>query len=100
MKYDSYMWNYERLAEEFQIPFLERFKADFDRAEAEGTIDLALFEPWKIPDLQSIRQSPARYHAQRTLTDRQGKFGRLRHYYRIGGLPLLAKIIKNKLLKG
>jgi glycosyltransferase involved in cell wall biosynthesis len=100
MKYDSYMWNYERLAEQFQIPFLERFKADFDRAEVEGTIDFALFEPWKISELQSIRQSPILYHARRTSTDKQGKFGRARHYYQIGGFPLLAKVVKNKLLKG
>jgi glycosyltransferase involved in cell wall biosynthesis len=100
MRYDSYMWNYERLAEQFQLPFLKRFKADFDTAEAENTLDLALFEPWKVLDLQTIRQSPALYHAQRTSTNNHSRLGKALHYYRVGGIPLLAQIFKTKLSKG
>jgi glycosyltransferase involved in cell wall biosynthesis len=100
MRYDSYMWNYERLVEQFQVSFLKRFKEDFDRAELEGTLDLELFEPWKILDLQTIRQSPALYHAQRTSAGNHSRLGKALHYYRVGGLSLLVRIAKNKLLRG
>lgn len=45
MKFNSYLWNYDRLSEELRAEFLQRaaqeLKADLDA----GRIDLTLFEP-------------------------------------------------------
>jgi glycosyltransferase involved in cell wall biosynthesis len=99
MLFDSYMWNYERLAPELQEEFIQRFASDFKEHQTDGTLDLELFEPWKRLDLQTIVTDPLLYHAQRTNSGAYSRFGKMRHYYRIGGLPLLAKIARKKLFK-
>ncbi|WP_417331998.1 glycosyltransferase family 2 protein [Gordonibacter urolithinfaciens] len=96
MKYDSYMWNYERLSAEFQMEFLERMSREFKEHMAEGLVDLDLFEPWKILDLQMILKSPKRYHMHRVSSGGVGGFSKAIHYLRIGGLPLALKIAKRK----
>ena len=96
MKYDSYMWNYERLAPEFQMEFLERMSREFKKHTAEGLVDLDLFEPWKIPDLRMILESPKRYHEHRVSSGGMGRLSKVIHYLRIGGLPLAFKIAKRK----
>ena len=97
MRYDSYMWNYERLAPEFQLEFLECMSREFNADKERGALDFDYFEPWKIIDLNTIIDSPELYHAQRTSCGNQGRLGKTLHYYRVGGLPLLAKIARSKL---
>ena len=75
MRYDSYMWNYERLAPEFQLEFLECMSREFNADKERGALDFDYFEPWKIIDLNTIIDSPELYHAQRTSCGNQGRFG-------------------------
>lgn len=99
MKYDSYMWNYERLSPCFKMAFLERVSEDFGRHISEGVVDLDLFEPWKVLDLQMILKLPELYHSRRMSFARMGRLGKVLHYLRIGGVPLAFKIIRRKYLK-
>lgn len=77
MKYDSYMWNYDRLASELAGEFINRFAEEFRRDTDAGFVDLSLFEPWKQEDLACIMRSPQAYHAWRCGRPEDSAFKRL-----------------------
>lgn len=96
MRYDSYMWNYERLSEPLQREFVERMSEDFNKEDAAGLTDYALFEPWKKADRKFIMERPELFHLQRTENAKPGKLNTAKRYYEVGGLPLLWEMVKNK----
>ena len=99
MKFNSYLWNYDRLSAELRAEFLKRaaqeLKADLDA----GRIDLTLFEPWAEADLRALIKDPETFAKCRTEYAAPGKLNTFKHYYRIGGMPLIAKLLKNKVAK-
>ena len=99
MKFNSYLWNYDRLSAELRAEFLkhaaQELKADLDA----GRIDLALFEPWAEADLRALIKDPETFAKCRTEYAAPGKLNTFKHYYRIGGLPLIVKLLKNKVAK-
>ena len=97
MRYDSYMWNYERLNERLQSEFILRMAEDFNREDEAGITDLSLFEPWKRDDRAFIKAEPLLFHAQRTQQDKPGKLNTLKRYYRLGGLPFVMRAFSDKL---
>jgi glycosyltransferase involved in cell wall biosynthesis len=98
MRYDSYVWNYERLADELQPLFLERFRQDFVKLAERGELNLGSFRRWKALDLRTIMDEPRRYHEQRR-ADGGGMRGKLRHALRIGGPSLPLEMIWEKLTR-
>lgn len=99
MKYDNYMWNYDRLAEPLKREFIQRIASEFQDDIEAGYVDLDIFEPWKRRDLQLIMDSPLSFHASRELakTKRSGVLDKCRLYYQVGGFPLLFEAVKRKL---
>ena len=99
MKFNSYLWNYDRLSAELRAEFLkhaaQELKADLDA----DRVDLALFEPWAEADLRALIKKPETFAKCRTEYAAPGKLNTFKHYYRIGGLPLIAKLLKNKVAK-
>ncbi len=65
IKFDSYMWNYARLGEQYQLEFLHRFREDFLRHQAEGLIMDDYFEEGKKETLKKILTDPEKYHTYR-----------------------------------
>ena len=98
LKFITYVWNYERLADEFQLEFLQRFASEMRLELEEGNIDWSLFEKWDTLELQNILNSPEEYHKKRQASGR-GKLGKLKHIFKIGGLPLLISFGKNRFLR-
>lgn len=62
IKYDSYNWNYERLAEPLQAEFIQRFCNDFKQHEIDGTLQKSYFEWYKWNTIQKIIDNPQKYH--------------------------------------
>lgn len=62
IKYDSYNWNYERLAEPLQAEFIQRFHDDFSKHATDGTLQKDYFEWYKWRSVHQIIQNPAVYH--------------------------------------
>lgn len=62
VKFDSYCWNYERLAEPLQAEFIQRFHDDFQRHLIEGTLQKDYFEWYKWDRVHQIIEDPERYH--------------------------------------
>lgn len=95
LKFDSYIWNYWRLDVDLRAQFIERFEADFKAAEAAGTIDFDLFQPWSEADLRHILKSASDFHAWATITQgKQTGVASLVRYWEMGGLGLVMKRLK------
>ena len=73
IKYDSYMWNYDRIGAEFKLQFLERMAEEFRDINKNGKLDRDLFEPWKWKTLNKIMESPSQYHLYRVMTEKEKK---------------------------
>lgn len=97
MKYDSYMWNYERLSESLKEEFIKRFSSEFAHDLDAGLVDLSLFEPWKKEDLALIVKNPMLFHVGRMGQSGEGALDKIRRYLQHGGMPLLLSAIRNKL---
>ena len=96
MKFNTYMWNYERLVDELQLEFLQRMAQEMAAELEAGHVDWQLFEEWNQHELKSILQSPEAYHQRRLSSGANSKFGKALHFLRVGGVRLLAKVVINK----
>jgi hypothetical protein len=67
IKYDSYMWNYNRLVGENKYIFLEHAASEFEEALSEGTLRKDYFEPYRWDKLSRIVDNPARFHMENML---------------------------------
>lgn len=97
MRYDSYIWNYERLSPELRMKFSQRMSEDFRREDEAGLTDYALFESWKEADRRMIVRDPRLYHLRRMSEKGGGKLATLRRCYQTGGMPLVFKVVREKM---
>ncbi|GKG99029.1 hypothetical protein CE91St54_09610 [Hungatella hathewayi] len=67
LKYDSYMWNYERLGAKFKYVFIERASAEFKDDMQNGTLEKEYFEWYKWKDLLNLIDDPINYHTSKML---------------------------------
>ena len=93
MKVDTYRWNDERLVDELREQFWEKaspeLKADWDA----GRFDLSLFDPRGETDLRLMVKSPCAYIDSRFDFKKPGKLNTFKHYFKIGGLPLVWRVL-------
>lgn len=99
MKYDTYMWNYERLTEPLRREFVIRFAEEFKRDTESGFVDLTIFDPWKKDDLAVLMDDPILFHAQRESPIEEGYAKKLVRFYRIGGPALVFRAIWHKVTR-
>lgn len=97
MKYDTYMWNYDRLTEPLRRDFILQFAQEFKKDIESGYVDLALFDSWKRDDLTALMNDPMLFHARRETSGDEGYLRKIRIYYRIGGPALLYRALKQKI---
>ena len=95
-KYNNYLWNYDRLIDDLRAEFLERFSVEFGKDMEAGRVDLSRFEPWAEADLKALVSSPETFRKCRDDVRSPGKLNTFKHYYRLGGLPLIVKVLKYK----
>ena len=93
MKVDTYRWNDERLVDELREQFWKKaspeLKADWDA----GRFDLSLFDPRGETDLRLMVKSPRAYIDSRFDFKKPGKLNTFKHYFKIGGLPLVWRVL-------
>ena len=99
MKFSSYLWNYDRLSPELRTEFLERAAAELSADLEAGRLDLGLFEPWAEADLRALIKNPQAFAKCRTEYAAPGKLNTFKHYFTLGGFPLIFKLLKNKAAK-
>ena len=92
MKYDSYMWNYDRLVPELAREFFDTAAADLKRHVDNGDIAWEMFEVEKARDLQMLLDDPEFAHIRRqAYRQGQGTAGRVLTYYKAGGMDYVLK---------
>ena len=67
IKYDSYMWNYERLALKYKYLFIERASLELKEDMENGNIEKKYFEWYKWKDMLSLIEDPISYHTEKML---------------------------------
>ncbi len=65
LKYDSYIWNYERLGKELRVEWIRFAAEDLGREMATGYTVRDNFPDYKWEDLELIIKSPDAYHERR-----------------------------------
>jgi glycosyltransferase involved in cell wall biosynthesis len=98
MKYDSYMWNIERLSYEDKLEFLQHMSKEFSAGLENGDLDCDLLEPWKIADLNAIIDSPEIYLAAKP-HPLQRLWTAIKYYKKQGGVSLVFQRIAKKIRK-
>lgn len=72
LQYDTYIWNYERLAENLKGEFILQASKEFANEMAEGNYEQAMFPWYKWNALNLIIHNPQEYHRWRT-AEREGR---------------------------
>lgn len=62
IKYDTYMWNLDRLSKKYKFIFLERASEEFKEAIKKGTMNMRYFESNKWEDMYKIASDPIEYY--------------------------------------
>ena len=100
MKLDSYLWNYDRLSPELREQFLVHAMQEFREDEAKGLFDWSLLEYFEEVNLRAMLDSPEAFQEGRANLAKPGKLNTFKPYYRLGGLPLVKKVITSKMHEG
>ncbi len=96
VKYDNYMWSYDRLASDLRSEFLQRASKEFAHDIEVGDVDMDLFEEWAKADLGLLVNNPRKFDEFRDKYAKPGKVNTFKRYYNIGGMKLVGKMLKDK----
>ena len=95
MKYDSYLWNYDRLSPELRDGFVARASRELEHDLDTYDLDDAYFEPGAKAGFEAWALDPKRFAAARECLE-GGRLGKVRHYLKLGGPALLVKVIVSR----
>jgi hypothetical protein len=97
MKYDTYIWNLERIATHFRLDFAVHMQSEFQAAVNAGRINWSLFEPWKKQLLLKLLASPEDFLLAHEASQRHGYLAKAIHYLKAGGMGALTRVIFRRL---
>lgn len=83
IKYDSYMWNYERVGQKYKYIFLERAASEFRDGLDNGSIKKEYFEWYKWENLNKIARDPVEFHTERELNAKMQNLYWKKEYERV-----------------
>lgn len=97
MKFDSYMWNYDRLSGDLRGGFIVRASREFADDLDKGLVDFRLFDPWTAADLRLFASDPERFCELHERAAGGGALGTVRRLLALGGPALVLKTVAHKL---
>ena len=97
MKFDSYMWNYDRLSGDLRGDFIVRASSEFADDLDKGLVDFRLFDPWTAADLRLLASDPERFCELHERAAGGGALGTVRRLLALGGPALVLKTVAHKL---
>ena len=65
LKYDSYIWNYERLSDDLKVEFIKHASEEFKDDLARGKVQADFLPSYKYDTLKIIAKDPMKYHEWR-----------------------------------
>lgn len=87
MKYDNYMWNYQRLAPELRKQFLKRMVQDLRRGREEGNYKPEIFGSWQAKNLEYLVKNPDDFYKKFPINPSRSQ--KAWYYFKLGGPKLL-----------
>ncbi len=87
LRYDSYMWNFERLSSEMRRLFLDRMVADLKAGIEAGDFVESLFRGYQAKNLRLVIDDPERFW--RSFPDNPTRSSKARYYLKTQGLRAL-----------
>lgn len=87
MKYDNYMWNYQRLSAELRKQFLKRMVADLKAGKENGEYNPSIFGSWQGKNLEYLLKKPEEF--QKKFPINPSKAQKAWYYFKLGGPKLL-----------
>ena len=97
MKFDSYMWNYDRLSGDLRGDLIVRTSSEFADDLDKGLVDFRLFDPWTAADLRLLASDPERFCELHERAAGGGALGTVRRLLALGGPALVLKTVAHKL---
>ena len=97
MKFDSYMWNYDRLSGGLRGGFIVRASREFADDLDKGLVDFRLFDPWTAADLRLLASDPERFCELHERAAGGGALGTVRRLLALGCPALVLKTVAHKL---
>lgn len=97
MKFDSYMWNYDRLSGDLRGDFIVRASSEFADDLDKGLVDFRLFDPWTAADLRLLASDPERFCELHERAAGGGALSTVRRLLALGGPALVLKTVAHKL---
>ena len=97
MRYDSYMWNYERLAPELRMEFLQRASSDFAQLIQDDLVDMSLFDAAAAADLNLLVSSPQQFNQMHDEYPAGSTLDNFKRYNKLGGAKLVGQILAQKI---
>ena len=97
MKFDSYMWNCDRLSGGLRGGFIVRASREFADDLDKGLVDFRLFDPWTAADLRLLASDPERFCELHERAAGGGALGTVRRLLALGGPALVLKTVAHKL---
>lgn len=97
MKFDSYMWNYDRLSGDLRGGFIVRASREFADDLDKGLVDFRLFDPWTAADLRLLASDPERFCELHDRAAGGGALGTVRRLLALGGPALVLRTVAHKM---
>lgn len=97
MKFDSYMWNYDRLSSDLRGDFIVRAASEFADDLDKGLVDFRLFDPWTAADLRLLASDPEHFCELHERAAGGGALGTVKRLLALGGPALVLKTVAHKL---
>ena len=91
MKYDSYLWNYDRLAGELRSSFVARASEELASDLATWPLDEEYFDPYAGAGYEAWAKDPDRFVRARKCLETPGRMGAIKSRLALGGLSLLVR---------
>ena len=87
LRYDSYMWNYERLSLDRRVEFLDAMVGDLARGMQKGDYSPLLFAPHQRANLRLLLDDPKRF--LKLFPEKPTRIAKARYYRKLGGLKMV-----------
>lgn len=87
IKYDNYIWNYQRLAPELREQFLKQMVQDLRQGREEGDYKPEIFGSWQAKNLEYLLRDPEAFYKKFPINPSRAQ--KAWYYFKLGGPKLL-----------
>lgn len=95
-KYNAYLWNLDRLAEQNKLSFLENMRDEFIVDRDSGLMNMEDWTYWRRLNLESIMTNPQKYLRVRNSSSDRTTCSKVQFAFRLGGIKAVIMAIKNR----